>query len=138
LKSFVKVELSPGESKTISLHLDREAFWYYNPADGGWNVEAGDFEILIGSSSRDLRLRAVATLLPKDIVGSRLNIGLPLRAILSDETGKAVLTEHFGELMVSPDLEMALDLTVEQIARLLPQILTPEKLIALSNDLAKA
>jgi beta-glucosidase len=138
LKAFVKVLLSPGESKTINLHLDREAFWYYNPADGGWNVEAGDFEILIGSSSRDLRLRAVATLLPTNAVGSRLNIGLPLRAILSDETGKAVLTEHFGELMFSPDLEMALDLTVEQIARLLPQVLTPEKLLALSNDLAKA
>ena len=138
LKSFAKIELAPGESKTVTFHLDREAFWYYNPANGGWNVEAGDFEILIGASSRDLRLRADATLLPITAVGSRLHIGLTLRVIMGDETGKAVLTEHFGEWMYSPDLEMALDLTIEQIARLLPQVLTPEKLEALADDLAKA
>lgn len=138
LKSFIKVELAPGESQTVSLHLDREAFWYYNPAKGRWNVEAGDFEILIGASSRDIRLRATATLLPNTTVRSRLNIGLSLRTIMSDETGKAVLSKHFGELMYSPDLEMALDLTIEQIARLLPQVLTPEKLDALASDLAKA
>jgi beta-glucosidase len=139
LKSFVKIDLAPGETKTVTLHLDREAFWYYNPANGGWNVEAGDFEIMIGASSRDLRLSAIATLLPPvAAAGSRLNIGLPLRVIMGDEAGKAVLTEHFGELMHSPDLEMALDLTVEQIARLLPQVLTPEKLESLADDLAKA
>ncbi len=64
LKSFAKVELAPGKSRTVSFHLDREAFWYYNPAKNGWVVEAGDFEILIGASSHDLRLRAAATLLP--------------------------------------------------------------------------
>jgi hypothetical protein len=57
---------------------------------------------------------------------------------MGDEAGKAVLAKHFGELMHSPDLEMALDLTVEQIARLLPQVLTPEKLESLADDLAKA
>jgi beta-glucosidase len=138
LKSFVKVELAPGESKTVTVHLDREAFWYYNPANGGWNVEAGDFEILIGASSRDLRLRALATLLPVTQSGSRLNTGMSLRVIMGDETGKSVLIEQFGELLYSPDLEMALDLTIEQIARLLPQVLTTEKLEALSIALAKA
>jgi beta-glucosidase len=138
LKSFVKIELAPGESKTVSLHLDREAFWYYNPAKGGWIVESGDFEILIGASSQDLRLRATATLLSTAAAGSRLNIGLPLRVILADEVGKKILTKHFGEWVHSHDLEMALDLTIEQIARLVPQVLTSEKLEALAYDLAKA
>jgi hypothetical protein len=40
--------------------------------------------------------------------------------------------------MDSPDFEMALDLTVEQIARLHPQLLTPEKLEVLAKELAKA
>jgi hypothetical protein len=40
--------------------------------------------------------------------------------------------------MDSPDFEMALDLTVEQIARLHPQLLTPEKLEAVAKELAKA
>ncbi len=63
---------------------------------------------------------------------------MPLRAILDDEAGKTILTKHFGAWMHSPDLAMALDLTVEQIARLVPQVLTPEKLEALADDLAKA
>ena len=138
LKSFVKLELAPGQRKTISLHLDREAFWYYNPAKTGWVVEAGDFEILVGASSQDLRLRATATLLPTAAPGSRLNIGMPLRAILDDEVGRTILSKHFGAWVHSPDLAMALDLTVEQIARLVPQVLTPEELEALNEDLAKA
>lgn len=66
LKAFTKVLLEPGQAKTISFHLDREAFWYYDPARGGWVVEAGQFEIIVGASSRDLRLRAQATLVPAD------------------------------------------------------------------------
>jgi beta-glucosidase len=138
LKYFTKIELAPGESKTVSLHLDREAFWYYNPAKDGWVVEAGEFEILIGASSRDIRLRTAATLLSKAGTGSRLNIGMSLRAILGDEAGKTIINKHFGELAHSPDMAMGLDLTIEQIARLVPNVLTPEKLEALADDLAKA
>ncbi len=138
LKYFTKIELAPGESKTIDFHLDHEAFWYYNPAKDGWVVEAGDFEILIGASSRDIRLRTTATLLSKTSTGSRLNIGMSLRAILGDEAGKTIINKHFGELAHSPDMAMGLDLTVEQIARLIPNVLTPEKLEALADDLAKA
>jgi hypothetical protein len=82
-------------------------------------------------------LRAKATLLPGTTAESRLNIGLPLRVIMGDENGKAVLVEQVGELMDLPDFEMALDLTVEQIARLHPQLLSPEKLEALAKELAK-
>jgi len=57
LKAFAKIELAPGETKTVTLHLDREAFWFYNPARNGWVTELGEMEVLIGSSSRDLRLR---------------------------------------------------------------------------------
>jgi beta-glucosidase len=57
LKAFAKIELAPRETKTVTLHLDREAFWFYNPARNGWVTEPGEMEVLIGSSSRDLRLR---------------------------------------------------------------------------------
>jgi beta-glucosidase len=138
LKYFAKIELAPGESKIVTLHLDREAFWYFNPARDAWVVETGDFEILIGASSRDLRLRATATLLSTITSGSRLNIGMSLRALLNDEAGKTIINKHFGELVHSPDLVIGLDLTVEQIARLVPNVLTQEKLEALAVDLAKA
>jgi beta-glucosidase len=57
LKAFAKVALAPGETKTVTFILDQEAFWYYNPAAGGWAAEPGDFDILVGASSRDIRLQ---------------------------------------------------------------------------------
>jgi beta-glucosidase len=60
LKAFAKVLLQPGESQTVSLVLDRRAFALYEPYRKQWIVEPGQFEILVGSSSRDIR--AVATI----------------------------------------------------------------------------
>ncbi len=57
LKGFEKVTLKPGEKRKVSIPLDHRAFAYYDPARKGWVAEAGDFKILVGSSSRDIRLR---------------------------------------------------------------------------------
>jgi beta-glucosidase len=57
LKGFKKISLKPGEKKTVSIPLDQRAFAYYDPAKTGWVSEAGDFKILVGSSSRDIRLQ---------------------------------------------------------------------------------
>ena len=62
LKAFGKISLAPGEMKRVQFHLDREAFWYYNPANNGWGTEPGTFEILVGASSRDIRLQGEAQL----------------------------------------------------------------------------
>jgi beta-glucosidase len=58
LKGFQKVFLKAGEKKTVSIPLDRSAFAYYDPDKAGWVAEAGDYTILVGSSSRDIRLQA--------------------------------------------------------------------------------
>jgi len=56
LKGFIKLDLQPGETQTLTVPLGQRAFAYYDPDKKGWLAEAGDFEILVGSSSRDLRL----------------------------------------------------------------------------------
>ena len=56
LKAFDKVALEPGESKSVTFSLGQEALSFYDPAKMEWVAEAGEFEILIGSSSRDIRL----------------------------------------------------------------------------------
>ena len=58
LKDFARVELKPGESKTIALMLDRAAFSYWNPTTKAWQADPGTFEVQVGASSRDIRLRA--------------------------------------------------------------------------------
>ncbi|MCM1305933.1 MAG: glycoside hydrolase family 3 C-terminal domain-containing protein [Firmicutes bacterium] len=59
LKGFKKVYLEAGEEKTVTLTLDSRAFAYYNVLIKDWHIESGDFEILVGASSRDIRLKAV-------------------------------------------------------------------------------
>ncbi|MDR3262839.1 MAG: glycoside hydrolase family 3 C-terminal domain-containing protein [Clostridiales bacterium] len=58
LKAFDKVYLNPDETKTVECVLDSRAFAYYNVNISDWAVESGDFEILVGASSRDIRLKS--------------------------------------------------------------------------------
>ncbi|WP_340389928.1 fibronectin type III-like domain-contianing protein [Paenibacillus sp. FSL E2-0151] len=61
LKGFEKIELAPGETITVTFTLDKRSFAYYNVDLSDWHVESGEFELLIGSSSRDITLRASVT-----------------------------------------------------------------------------
>ena len=139
LKAFAKVALQPGESKTVSLVLDQEAFWFYNPARNGWMTEPGEFEILVGASSHDIRLtgKTLLAALPmrRD---TRLHTGLVLRFILDDPQGYAAFAKHFREWIKAPELQDVLDMTLDQISSFAPNIVTPDKLSALAEDLAKA
>ena len=55
LKAFQKIELNPGETKTVQLDLGRDAFSFFDPETEQWTVEPGDFVIYVGSSSQDIR-----------------------------------------------------------------------------------
>ncbi len=61
LRDFAKVELAPGETKTVSFILDKRAFAYYSVKIHDWHVETGEFDILIGKSSRDIVLSKTVT-----------------------------------------------------------------------------
>lgn len=61
LRDFAKVELEPGETKTVTFVLDKRAFAYYNVKIHDWHVETGEFTILIGKSSRDIVLKKTVT-----------------------------------------------------------------------------
>jgi beta-glucosidase len=138
LKAFAKVELKPGETKTISFLLDKEAFWFFNPALNEWITEPGEFEIIVGSSSRDIRLTAKTMLAASPMQqDTRLHTGLPLRVILDDPAGYAAFAKHFREWIKAPELQNILNMTIDQIATHAPNIVTPEKLNSLADDLAK-
>lgn len=62
LKGFKKIELTPGMSKTVTFNLDFRSFAWFDESDGGWRMSGGDYEIRIGSSSRDIRLAGKVTL----------------------------------------------------------------------------
>jgi beta-glucosidase len=58
LKGFRRVELGPGETKSVTFSLDRSAMAYYSAARKDWVAEPGQFDVLVGASSRDIRLRS--------------------------------------------------------------------------------
>ncbi len=58
LRGFKKVFLKAGEEKEVCITLDKRAFAYYNVNLGDWHVESGEFKILVGASSRDIKLEA--------------------------------------------------------------------------------
>ncbi len=61
LKGFQKVWLEPGETKEVSITLDKRAFAFFNVNTNDWCVESGKFDILVGASSRDIKLQATLT-----------------------------------------------------------------------------
>ncbi|MEG1408981.1 MAG: glycoside hydrolase family 3 C-terminal domain-containing protein [Terrisporobacter sp.] len=56
LKGFEKIGLKPGEEKEVHFELNKRSFAYYNIDIKDWYVESGEFEILIGKSSKDIVL----------------------------------------------------------------------------------
>lgn len=58
LKGFRKVYLKVGEETIVEIELGKRAFAFYNTAESIWQAESGDFEIMVGASSRDIRLTA--------------------------------------------------------------------------------
>ncbi len=61
LKGFEKVALAAGEEREVVIRLDRRSFAWYDEEAKAWCVEPGDYEIMVGASSRDIRLRGVVT-----------------------------------------------------------------------------
>jgi beta-glucosidase len=65
LKGFAKVSLQPGETRRVSVDLDRRSFSYYDVKARQWRADPGVFEVLVGRSSADLQLTGTVTLVGK-------------------------------------------------------------------------
>jgi beta-glucosidase len=64
LRAFAKVELAPGETRTVRVTLPPRAFAFWDAGSRDWVAEPGEFELVAGASARDLRARVAVTLEP--------------------------------------------------------------------------
>jgi beta-glucosidase len=62
LKAFARVELKPGEVRRVTVELDARAFSYWDTSGRQWRADAGDYRILVGSSTADTPVDATITL----------------------------------------------------------------------------
>ena len=136
LKAFAKVEVKPGKKKTVTFTLDREAFWYFDSVHNRWDTEAGEFEILVGASSRDIHLNGSVMLEPEPRA-SRFHVGLALSTLLENPDSHAVLSRYAAGFLLMPDMSGAMDMTLEQIAANHPTHVSQEMLAKMDKDLAK-
>lgn len=98
LKGFAKVELQPGETKTVSFPLDFRAFAYYHPTYKRWVTEDGDLDILIGASSLDIRHTLTATLQSTLELPCILDKESTLHEWVVDPRGKAALGSFYEQI----------------------------------------
>ncbi len=98
LKGFAKVALQPGETKTVTIPLDFRAFAYWHPGYGQWIAEEGEFDILIGASSADIRCTQTVTLHSTQQLPSLLNRESTIRDWMEDPRGKVVFGPLFRQI----------------------------------------
>lgn len=109
LRDFVKVELNPGETKHVALKLLRRAFAWYNAETATWEADNGKYEILVGSSSRDIRLRQEF----------ELTIG-------TNPLGKITGETYIGELMENADAQIKQVIAEFQLTDVFEKFMSPE------------
>jgi beta-glucosidase len=136
LKAFAKVELKPKQTKTVTFTLDREAFWYFDAVKNTWRTEPGEFEILVGASSRDIREKQSVLLKPEPRA-SRMHTGFTVDALLSDPNGRAILSKHIERFLLAEDMKIAGNPTLEHFVTTHPNFVSPELLAKIEKDLEK-
>ncbi|WP_148550211.1 glycoside hydrolase family 3 C-terminal domain-containing protein [Paraclostridium bifermentans] len=96
LKGFGKIGLDPGEEKEVTFILNKRSFAYYNVDLGDWHVESGEFEILIGKSSREIVLKEVIT----------VNTTSPIKTIVTKNTA-------LGDIAHLPEVQQIINAMIQ-------------------------
>jgi len=96
LKGFEKVELAPGETKTVTFCLNDRAFAYYNTQIQDFHVESGDYIISVGSSSRDIRLEEKVYVESTRSIPKKYHLNTTVGDILKDPRAEKCLAPLYA------------------------------------------
>ena len=115
LRGFKKVFLKVGEEVTVEIELSKRAFAYYNININDWHVESGEFDILVGASSRDIKLVATVyvestakdAVIPDYKETAPSYYGAKIKG-LSDEEYEALLGRKLPERYVKADEKLTI------------------------------
>lgn len=96
LKGFQKVSLKPGEEKAVTFELLPHAFASYDTEQGRWTEEPGEYELLLGNSSRNITASVMVTLTGKNPYGCSLSSAIA--KIAADKEACGICVEVLGDL----------------------------------------
>lgn len=98
LKGFAKVDLQPGETKKVSIHLDFRAFAFFHPEHHQWITEDSDFDLLIGASSADIHQALTVTLKSTLDLPCLLDRESTLVEWMQDRRGRQIIEPLYADL----------------------------------------
>jgi len=93
LKGFEKIELAPGEEKTVTFKLDKRSFAYYNTEIRDWYVESGEFEILVGKSSKEIELKETVKVNSTITIKKKYDRNSTIEDLMEDPEASQILKE---------------------------------------------
>jgi len=132
LKGFAKVELAPGETKTVEIELNERAFSHYVEHLGKFAVESGEFEILVGASSRDIRLSGTVVFTASEDVREPLTLRHSLQEWLKDGRHADQVQFLMSQMKLDADNPMYpifLGMPIRKILNFLPSFGYPREVV---------
>ncbi len=127
LKNFEKVELLPGEEKTVEMKLNRRSFAWYNEQISDWYVSGGNYEIRVGASSRDIRLTGTILVHSSGQLPFSVHANTTVGDLMANPKTNAVIS-RLAENMIQ---RMTGDSTSETAA----QAITPEMQLGMMENM---
>lgn len=100
LRGFEKVELAPGEEKTVSFTLSKRAFAYYRTDIADWYAESGDYVIMAAKSSRDVACTATVRVTSTTKIKRVYTMNSTVEEIMESPVGR----EFIGKMIASSGL----------------------------------
>lgn len=98
LKGFAKVDLLPGETRTVSMLLDRRSWAYYDVRARDWLVETGPVEIRVGASSRDIRVKTVVQIQAERLAPAVFDLNSTRHDLMAHPAAAVIAAPFFTQI----------------------------------------
>ena len=99
LKGFKKVMLKPGEEATIVMELNKRSFAWYSTELGGWYAVTGNYEIVVGASSDDIRLTKEIHVDSTDVIPLKVDRNTTISELLENPKTNAVIMSLLNNMV---------------------------------------
>lgn len=132
LKSFSKVSLIAGETKTVVMELGKDAFEYFIPHLNRFSVESGDFKVLVGSSSEDIRVEEIIKVHSNDVVAIPMDENDTVLEWLREKETNKIIVKLLKIININEDhplYAIVLGLPVKRVFAVMKMFGAPEAFI---------
>ena len=125
LKDFCKVSLAPGEETVVSFELNKRSFAWFSPKIHDWYAATGDYRILIGSSSRDIRLEDTLHLESSTVLPMKVTRNTTINELMLHRATKPIIMGLLDQIvaymngMQKQDGGEGVEIPAEQLIRML-------------------